>query len=164
MVDIGNTDEGYQVFTTPSEYRSAVNVVIASAKIGLTIFDLDLTDVALEDSGRQELLRAFLSRNMAGRLRVVMHDVLPLQQRGARMLNLVRDFSHQIEVRLFTEGRDTDAFLYSDNGVCLYRPHQRHPKSILTLHDSARYRLLSDRFGLMFDKAQPCALSTTLGL
>lgn len=164
MVDTGNSDEGYQVFATPSEYKRAVNGVISSAKLSLTIFDIDLIDLGFEEQGRNELLRTFLSQNLTRRLRIVLHDVLPLQQRGARMLNLVRDFSRQIEVRQLWEMRDTDAFFYNDKGVCLYRPSQQHLKSILTLHDSGRHRLLSGRFGLMFEKAEPCALSAALGL
>jgi hypothetical protein len=42
-------DEGYRIFTTLSEYRLAVDTVIASAQTSLNIYDTDLADLDLED-------------------------------------------------------------------------------------------------------------------
>jgi hypothetical protein len=110
------------------------------------------------------LLRGFLAQGTVRRLRVVLLDPLYLQQQAARMQNLIRDFSHQVEIRVLTEKRDADAYIYSDAGVCLYRPQHDHAKSILTLEDKSRYRLLAGRFAQMFDAAEQSVSSTVLGL
>ena len=157
-------DEGYRIFTTLSEYRLAVDTVIASAQTSLNIYDTDLADLDLEDPARHALLRGFLAKGTVRRLRVVLLDPLYLQQQAARMQNLIRDFSHQVEIRVLTEKRDADAYIYSDAGVCLYRPQHDHAKSILTLEDKSRYRLLAGRFAQMFDAAEQSVSSTVLGL
>lgn len=164
MTDNLIPDAGYQVFATLSEYRLAVDTVILSAQANLNVFDTDLVDMALDDSARCELLRTFLAQGSAKRLHIVLRDVLFLQQRAARMQRLLRDFSQQVEIRQLAEARETDAFIYSDAGVCLYRPQHDHAKSILTHHDHARCRLFSSRFALMFEAAEQAVSATILGL
>ncbi|MDR3391526.1 MAG: hypothetical protein P4L77_07280 [Sulfuriferula sp.] len=158
------SDEAYQAFTTLSEYLLAVDAVIVSARAGLDIYDTDLVDLAFEDMARYELLRSFLAQGATRHLRIVLRDLLYVQQRAARLQQLMRDFSHQVEIRMVAETRDADAFIYSDAGVCLYRPQHDHPKSILTLGDLSRYRLFSSRFAQMFDASEQAVSSTTLGL
>ena len=164
MADVFDTDHDYQVFATLSEYRLAVDVVIASAQRDLHVFDTDLFDIAFDDLARYELLRNYLARGAVSRLWIVLQDVQYLQQRAARMQRLMRDFSHQIQIRQVAETRETDAFIYSDAGVCLYRPQHEHAKSILTHRDPARCRLFAGRFALMFDAAEQPVSATTLGL
>lgn len=157
-------DGVYQIFTTLSEYRLAVDAVIASARTSLDIYDTDLADLGFEDRARHETLRSFLAQGTARRLRIVLLDPLFIQQRAARMRNLIRDFSHQVEIRVLAEKRDADAFIYSDAGTCLYRPQHDHAKSILTIEDMSRYRLLAGRFAQMFDVAEQSVSSAVLGL
>ncbi|ARU32671.1 hypothetical protein CAP31_13940 [Sulfuriferula sp. AH1] len=157
-------DEGYQIFTTLSEYRQGVDTVIASAQASLDVYDTDLADLGFEEHARHESLRSFLAQNTARRLRVVLSDPLFIQQRAARTQNLMRDFSHQVEIRVLAEKRDADVFIYSDVGVCLYRPQHDHAKSVLTSEDLSRYRLLAGRFAQMFDVAEQSVSSAVLGL
>ena len=164
MTDAFVPDADYQVFATVSEYRLAVNAVIRSANSNVYVFDTDLVDIALDDVVRYELLRTFLASGTARRLWVLLRDIQYLQQRAARMQKLMRDFSRQIEIRQVAGPRETDAFIYNDAGVCLYRPQCGHVKSILTYRDVSRCRLFAGRFGLMFDVAEQSVSSTTLGL
>lgn len=157
-------DKDYRIFTTLSEYRLAVDTVIASAQSTLDIYDTDLAELGFEDRARHDSLRIFLAQGAAQRLRIVLLDQLFIQQRAARMQNLMRDFSRQVEIRVLAEKRDADAFIYSDAGVCLYRPQHDHAKSILTIGDMSRYRLLGGRFAQMFDMAEQSVSSAVLGL
>ena len=130
----------------------------------MSIFDADLVDVALDEVTRYGALRSFLTRDRASRLQIVLREASYIQQRAARIQQLLRDFPAQIEIRLITEVRETDAFIYSDTGVCLYRPQYDHPKSILTRQDKARYRLLQSRMAFMLTASEQAISVVTLGL
>lgn len=164
MVDSPSSDDTYQALSTLGEYRLAVDKVILSAQTRLSVFDNDLLDVALEEVARFEILRTFLVCDRTNRLQIVLRDASYVQQHAARIQQLLRDFSSQIEIRLILEVRDTDAFIYSDTGVCLYRPQHDHPKSILTRQDRARYRLLQSRMTFMLTASEQVISAITLGL
>ena len=164
MVDSISSDDAYQALTTLGEYRLAVDKVILSAQACLSVFDTDLVDVALEEVARYETLRTFLVRDRTSRLQIVVREATYIQLRAVRIQQLLRDFPSQIEIRLILEVRETDAFIYSDTGVCLYRPQHDHPKSILTRQDSARYRLLQSRMAFMLTASEQAISAITLGL
>lgn len=154
----------YQAFATLSEYRCGLDVVITTAINELVIFDSDLQDMALEDVLRADLLRTFLAGGVHRRVRIVLRDPTYLNSRAARTQRLLRDFSVQIDVRVATEVKETDAFVCNDAGVCLLRPHYQHAKSILTLDDKSRWRLLFSRFELLFVAVNVVVAATHLGL
>lgn len=159
-----DADDTYRILSTLGEYRLAVDKLILSAQADLSVFDTDLYDVGMEDVARFQLLRAFLVRDRTNRLQIVLRDASYIQRRAPRTQQLLCDFSSQIVIRLITEVRDTDAFIYSDTGVCLYRPHNDHTKSIFTRQDKVRYRLLRSRMTLMLAAAEQAISFVTLGL
>jgi hypothetical protein len=164
MTSTSTSVETYQSFATLGEYRTAIDIVITSAKTELIIFDNDLQDMAFDTAARITLLSTFLAASTNRHLRVLLRDSTYLNSRAARTQALLRDFSAQIEIRVAAEPKESSVFICSDNGICLLRPHYQHPKSILTLDDKPRWRLLNAQFNTMFDVSEASVAPTHLGL
>ncbi|BBO99441.1 hypothetical protein [Sulfuriferula nivalis] len=164
MTSTSTPDASYQTFATLSEYKCAIDLVIASAKVELLIFDTDLQEMSLDDASRISALSSFLAASTHRHLRILLRDATYLTSRAARMQRLLRDFSAQIEIRVAVEAKDDSTFICNDSGVCLLRPHYQHLKSILTLEDKPRWRLLHSRFSILFDAGEASVAPTQLGL
>jgi hypothetical protein len=157
-------DASYQTFATLSEYKYAIDLIIASAKSKLIIFDTDLQEMSLEDANRTGALSNFLAASTHRHLRILLRDATYLTSRSARMQRLLRDFYEKIEIRVVAEAKDDSTFICNESGVCLLRPHHQHLKSILTLDDKARWHLLNSRFSILFDAGEASVAATQLGL
>lgn len=155
----------YQSFDSLAEYRQAIGVVIASARLTLDIFDHDLSAAGFDSPQRIDALRAFLARSRAARLRMVLRDANHVMRDCARLHGLLRKMGHAMEIRqVCDEDGHDDVFMYSDAGVCLYRPHYALPRSVLTTQDQQRCRLFRGRFSALVEASTPVVMSTTLGL
>ena len=164
MTSTSTPENAYQTFATLGEYRCAIDTVITSANNELVIFDTDLQDMALDTAARINSLSAFLAVSTNHHMRILLRDATYLNSRAARMQRLLRDFAAQVEIRVVTESKEDSTFIYSDSGICLLRPHYQHLKSILTLDDKPRWRLLNARFDTMFDAGEASVAPTHLGL
>jgi hypothetical protein len=87
-------------FDSEAGYRAAVALTIAGAQREIRIFDRDLENLGLEERAKVELLNGFLAARRDRRLRIIVHDPAPLQSRLPRLLGLLRDYSHQVDVRV----------------------------------------------------------------
>lgn len=159
-------DPNYQRLETRAQFQHAVMQVVATARLRLDLFDPDLTETGLESVQGIAALRSFLLGSRAARWRVVLRDADYFNQRAVRLQNLLRDFSHAIEIRQLPSETPgcAEAYVYNDSGLCLYRPHAAHARAILTLDERSRAQDLRARFSELVAVSTVCASSTTLGL
>ena len=159
-------DLRYQRLETLAQFQHAVIQVVASARLTLDLFDPDLTETGLESVQGVTALRGFLLGSRAARWRVVLREASYFNQRAVRLQNLLREFSHAIEIRLLPSETPgcAEAYVYNDSGICLYRPHSAHARAFLTVDERSRMQDLRGRFSELVAVSAVCASPTVLGL
>lgn len=156
----------YHRLEGPLEYEQAINNIIQQARHELRIFDYDLRNEAYNSPQRFDLLQNFLLASRTNRLTIVLHDTRYLTSECPRMMNLLRQFSHAINVFQTTaEARiATDPFIIADDAHFLHRFHYDHPRAALSLNDKEATLNLIRRFKEILELSEPAAPATTLGL
>jgi hypothetical protein len=150
----------------PREYEQALDRLISLARGRLRIFDQDLRNQGYNSQERFDSLRQFLLQNRANRLTIILHDDDYLIRECPRMLNLIRQFGHAIDVYRTTEDARGvyDPFAIADMDHYLHRFHYDHPRAALTLNDKEGASDLLRRFNEILEVAESAVPSTTLGL
>lgn len=150
----------------PREYEQALNTIIQQAQHSLRIFDYNLRNEGYNSQERVELLQHYLHLNRANRLVIVLHDTDYLTRECPRMLNLIRQFGHAIDIYQTTEEARgaSDPFVIADSEHYLHRFHYDHPRAVLSLNDKDGALDLVRRFNEIMEASEPAAPPTTLGL
>ncbi|MDO8893009.1 MAG: hypothetical protein Q8K43_06720 [Sulfurimicrobium sp.] len=156
----------YRRLEGPLEYEQAIDTIIRQASHQLRIFDYDLRNQGYNSPQRFELLQNFLLANRTNQVTIVLHDTRYLASECPRMVNLIRQFSHAINVYQTTaEARvASDPFIIADDAHFLHRFHYEHPRAALSLHDKEAALDLIRRFNEIMELSEPAAPATTLGL
>jgi len=147
------------------DYDAALDLLLARPQRTLRIFDRQL-NASYNSLQRCELLRAFLLRNRANRVFVVVHDAGNLTRDCPRLLNLLRQFSHAVTVHE-TDGegkRACDPIALADERDYLHRFHYDQPRALLALDDPQGAHGLLQRFQEIWEASVPAVSATTLGL
>lgn len=118
------------LFDSEAGYRAAVALTIAGAQREIRIFDRDLQNLGLEERAKVELLNSFLAGRRERHLRIVVHDLAPLQSRLPRLLRLMRDYAHQVEVRVTPDHLRNlaDCWVLADQESGTIRFHADHAR------------------------------------
>lgn len=148
------------------DYEQAIHTVISLARHTLRIFDFSLRDTGYNSIERMELLQHFFLASRANRLTIVLHDTDYLTRECPRMMNLIRQFSHAINIyRTSDEARSvSDPFIIADEDHYLHRFHHDYPRALLALHDKEGARQLARRYNEILEASEPAVPPTTLGL
>lgn len=156
----------YHKLEGPIDYEKALDSLIPRAHRQLRIFDQDLRNQGYNSQGRFDLLQRFLLQNRANRLTIVLHDTDYLTRECPRMLKLVQQFSHAIDIMRTTDDARgiSDPFVIADDEHYLHRFHYDHPRAALTLNDKEGALDLIRRFNEIIEVSEPAAPPTTLGL
>lgn len=156
----------YRKLEGPSDFEQAIDSLIPRARRHLRIFDLDLSNQGYNSQGRFDLLQRFLLQDRANRLTIVLHDTDYLTRECPRMLKLIQQFSHVIEILRTTDDARgvTDPFVIADQDHYLHRFHYDHPSGALTLNDQEGALDLIRRFNEIVEVSEAAAPPTTLGL
>src|SRR5690349_19490665 len=103
-------------FQTPSEYTAALDRALALAQTEIAVFDRDLRNGDWDAPARQSVVRAFLLDNRASKLTIVVHDTAYVAAHLPRLVGLLKDFSHKMQIlRTIEDGRNAwDAFALVD--------------------------------------------------
>jgi hypothetical protein len=155
-----------ETFDSEAGYRAAIALTLASALREIRIFDRDLTSMAIEDRAQIELLDRFLATGPDRRLQVVLHDSMPLQTRMPRLLALMREHAHQVEVRLTPEHlrKLADCWVIADQGNGTIRFHADHARGKRIMSAPMETRPWLQRADDLWAESQPCVPWTTTGL
>lgn len=148
------------------EYTSAIDEVIGLAKRRLRVFDYDLSEGGYNRPQRFELLRDFLLASRANRLQFVLHETSHVTRHCPRLLLLLEQFSHAIQINQTTQDAKSiyDPFVVADAEHYVHRFHYQNPRAALALDDVAGGRLLNQRFDELLGASAHGVFASTLGL
>lgn len=153
-------------FDSEAGYRAAIALTLASALREIRIFDRDLVNMAIEERAHVELLERFLATNPDRRLLIVLHNPEPLQSRMPRLLALMRDHAHQVEVRV-TPGHLqglSECWVIADQSGGTVRFHADHARGKRIMGAPAEIRPWWQRAEDLWAESQVCVPWATTGL
>ncbi len=147
------------------EYEAAIDTLLAREGRTLRIFDKQF-GAAFGSSERSAALRRLLRAPSAARVQIVLHDASNLQRDCPRLIDLLRQFSHAIEIHE-TEPQAKaayDPFAVLDNRDYVHRFHYDGPRGLLGLNDAQGALVFVQRFAEIWEASTPAISGTTLGL
>jgi hypothetical protein len=153
-------------FESPSEYAAAWDQLVPLAATELLIFDRDLKDGGWNTRERSDALRDFMFRSRLSRLEIVLHETSFVEGHVPRLLMLLREFSHKIQIlRTVGDARNAwDAFAIVDGRHVLHRFHQNVMRGELALFAPVKARELRERYDEILLFTEPGVNATQLGL
>ena len=148
------------------EYEAALNTLLEQAQHKVRIFDFNLSDGGYNSPRRFELLQRFLLASPANRLEIVLHETDYHLRFCPRMMTLIKQFSHAIEVKQTGSEaqRAYDPFATTDRACHVHRFHYEDSRAVLALHDITGTEMLNGRFDEIWETSFPVAANTILGL
>jgi hypothetical protein len=147
------------------EYDAAMERLLQRPQRTLRIFDRRLGR-SFNAPVRHDLLRAFLLRNRANRIQIVLHDASNLLRDCPRLINLLRQFAHALAIHETQPHakRVYDPFALADERDHLHRFHYDDARALLVLDDAPATQPFVERFQELWEASEPAASGTTLGL
>jgi hypothetical protein len=155
-----------ETFDSEAGYRAAIALTLASALREIRIFDRDLVNMAIEERAQIELLDRFLATGPDRHLWVVLHDAAPLQSRMPRLLTLMREHAHQVEVRMTPEHlrKLADCWVIADMGCATIRFHADQARGKRIMSAPMEIKPWWQRAEDLWAESQACAPWATTGL
>jgi hypothetical protein len=159
-------NEAIELFESEAGYRAAIDLTLAAARHEVRIFDGDLSRMGLEDSTHVAILGDFLAANRNRRIRIVLHDIDPLERRMPRLVTLLRDHLHAVAVRRTPEHLRhlSDSWLLADETHGAIRFHADHPRGKRISASAAEIRPWWQRFDALWEESGPCSPGAVTGL
>ena len=136
------------LFTSWSDYDTAVLSVLGCAEHSLLIFDPDLQRLPLEQPAVCERLTGFLRRHPGNRLQVVVQDSDHLLRHSPRLMGLLATYGHVFSVTVAAESLASlaDTMLLADSRHAAIRFHRDQPRGRLLLDEPEAVRPYDKRF------------------
>lgn len=153
-------------FRTHTEYLTALDGLIATAQWRLRFYDTTLETAGLNETSSYQQLRAFCLGNPQRRIEILLDDPIYVQTHCPRLMGLLRDFSHVLEIRQ-TESesqRPAYAFALADRGGWLKCFDKNALPGEWASDDAASAVLLHQEFQQLWQRAIPNVTISTLGL
>jgi hypothetical protein len=164
--DNSQTQPSRVLIATVTDYREAINSLIASARSRINIFDADGIQYEFNSTGRLESLSAFLRQGSEAKLTVVLRSITHVEKQCPRFVQLVALHSNQVTIRQTDHeaSRVEDCFLIVDDAHFARRNVQAHPRGVVIRNDEREATPMIERFQQIVDSSTVVSLATTLGL
>lgn len=153
-------------FQTLAEYRAALDRLLAGAQTRLRIYDTTLEKAALNAATRHALLRAFCLSHAQRRIEILLDDPRYVQAQCPRVMQLLRDFSHVLEIRYCDDEqpRPEYGFALADRNMWLKCADKHAPVGLWANDDASAALMLDREFEALWQHAPGRLSATTLGL
>lgn len=153
-------------FETASEYRAAFDALLAGTHRLLRLYDRDLGLPGLDEAPRHAALRAFCVAGGGRRIEVLLDDISQVVREHPRLMQLVRDFGHVVEIRHADPDapRPDQAFALSDRHGLLLRADKSAVPGSFHPDDPAAVSAWQQTFESMWQRSPAAVSATTLGL
>lgn len=152
--------------TSWGDYQSAIDQLLVMPLSTLCIYDHDLTRLSFESVLRSEALKEILTHSNDVGLRIAVRDARHLQEASPRLLNLLRNYGHRMEIRETPENlahlRDGMFLADKKHGVILFDYAQARSK--IVLDDLVEIQVYQQRFEEIWDSGGYPVSATTIGL
>ncbi len=148
------------------EYIAALDTLCGLAQRNLYIFEKNFDGIGFNSEARYDTLRRFLLANPANRLHLLAHDTRPIVQHCPRLILLLRQFSHGMQIYQTPPHllHLSEPFAVADELHCVRRFHFDDPRGILAQNDVEGARVLNSRFTEMWASSRPSVSASTTGL
>ncbi|MDR0673560.1 MAG: hypothetical protein LBF93_07855 [Zoogloeaceae bacterium] len=156
----------YSIHESWNELQANFEQILARVKQELCIFDDDLAHLGLRQAGCFGLLQGFLLQNPRSIARIVLRRTDRLHQDHPRLVRLVANQSHRVEVRRIPDSLQAlrDAIVVADGQHTLTRPELTHPRAVCILDDPTETMPYAQRFSEIWAEQGTPFAPTTLGL
>lgn len=156
----------YLRFEGEAEFQQAVERLLEQPGRELRIFDPDLASLRLTSPARIAQLDRFLRASRTRRIQIAVHRTEHLTRSCPRMLELLKLFSHAVQVNRTHEEIASlqDAFIVLDAQHYLRRPVAEFYRGAIGLNDEAEALAMRARFLEIWSASYPGVASTTVGL
>ncbi len=153
-------------FQTIVEYQAALDQIIVAAQHSIRIHDRDLDASGFNSMVAYEKLQRFCLAGGPRRIEILLDDTAYVQNRCPRLMTLLRDFSHVIEIRqTAADGEQPDyGFALGDRNMVLKRADKSALQGQLDADDAASAAVLHQQFDYLWQRAAGSVSATTLGL
>lgn len=153
-------------FDSEAGYRAGIALALAGAQRELRIFDRDLLQMGLEDRAQVERLAGFLAAGSNRLLHIVVHDIAPLQSRQPRLLGLLRNFAHQVVVRVTPEHLRhlAECWVLADENAGVIRFHGDHARGKTVIALPAEIKPWWQKAGDLAAESEACIPWAVAGL
>lgn len=154
------------IFETPSEYRTAFDTLLSHTQRQIRLYDHDLSLFDIDQQPRHASLRALCVADGGRRIELLLDDIQHVARNHPRLMQLVRDFGHVIEIRQAdpVAPRPDQAFVLVDRQGVLLRADKTAVHGTLHLDDPHTAVALNHDFEAMWQRSQTSVTATTLGL
>jgi hypothetical protein len=152
-------------FTSLGDYLAALDALLSGAGNHIRILDQDLKDQGWDSPGRPALLRDFLLGDRERRVQILLRDSAYLVGRCPHVMYLLRDYGHQLEIRIADEDtRFEDSFVLGDETLLLYRYDLQRWDGRFANDDRQGVIQLTERFDTAWERLTGGLAYTPLGL
>ena len=156
----------YVRFEGEADFQKAVDLLLEQPGRELRIFDPDLASLRFNSPARIAQLDRFLRASRTRRIQIAVHRTEHLMRSCPRMLELLKLFSHAIQINRTHEeiAGLQDAFMVLDTQHYLRRPVAEFYRGAIGLNDEAEALAMRARFLEIWSASYPGVASTTVGL
>jgi hypothetical protein len=153
-------------FLTVIEYQAALDQIIVAAQYSIRIHDRDLEASGFNSAVSYEKLHHFCLAGGQRQIEILLDDTAYVQNRCPRLMTLLRDFSHVIEIRrTAADGTQPDyGFALGDRNMVLKRVDKSALLGQFDPDDAASAAVLHQQFDYLWQRAAGSVSATTLGL
>jgi hypothetical protein len=153
-------------FETPAEFRDAFDTLLAATHRQLRLYDHDLSLLEIDHTPRHAILRALCVAGGGRRIELLLDDISQVARRHPRLMQLVRDFGHVLEIRQADPDapRPEHAFALADREGVLLRTDKAATHGTLRQNDARDVVVLNQEFEGMWQRSPAGVSATTLGL
>lgn len=155
-LELGGSDGTWETGTS-AEVGAAALSMVRQAHRGMDLFSRDLEPAVYDDAGFVEAVRQLALYSPRTRIRVLVQNVGPVVARGHRLIELARQLSSSIEIRI--PGREHadygSAFLVVDGRGVIYRTLGERYDGIVSFNDARRAAELGRLVDEMWELARP---------
>ncbi len=149
-----------------ADYVKAADALCALAAKSLCLFDKTFEHSGLDSEARYGTLRALLLGSANSTLLVLAHDTDYLTRRCPRVMMLLRQFSHKMQIKRTPKHlrHISEPFAVADERHYVRRFHFDDTRGIFAQDDPEGALALHDRFQEIWTESHPTIAATTLGL
>lgn len=148
------------------EFDADITTILTRVRVGLCVWDSDLTELRLDDPDRFEQLSGFLKKHPAANLRIALRNTECLSRDHPRLLLLLKHYGQRFQILLASADlqRLRDTMLIADGAHVVVRHEQSQPRTTLILDDPADTEPWRKRFEEIWEEGGSLFTPTTLGL